>query len=182
MASIDSSAFDYMHFWMLQVKIDSLKGKKIGMYFSAAWCGPCQRFTPQLVEVYNELSPEAGFEVIFVSGDEDEASFRDYFAKMPWLAVPFTDSETRDRLDQIFKVRGIPNLVMVDDRGNVVNENGVGVIRSYGADAYPFTPERMKEIKEGEDRARREQSLKSVLVTPSRDYVISHDGNKVRCL
>uniref|UniRef100_A0A1J3IYZ3 protein-disulfide reductase n=1 Tax=Noccaea caerulescens TaxID=107243 RepID=A0A1J3IYZ3_NOCCA len=162
-----------------QVKIDSLKGKKIGMYFSAAWCGPCQRFTPQLVEVYNELSPKAGFEVIFVSGDEDEESFKDYFAKMPWLAVPFTDSETRDRLDQIFKVRGIPNLVMVDDRGNVVNENGVGVIRSYGADAYPFTPERMKEIKEEEDRARREQTLKAVLVTPSRDFVISHDGNKV---
>ncbi|KAG7585157.1 Thioredoxin domain [Arabidopsis thaliana x Arabidopsis arenosa] len=162
-----------------QVKIDSLIGKKIGLYFSAAWCGPCQRFTPQLVEVYNELSSKVGFEIVFVSGDEDEESFGDYFSKMPWLAVPFTDSETRDRLDELFKVRGIPNLVMVDDHGKLVNENGVGVIRSYGADAYPFTPEKMKEIKEEEDRARREQTLRSVLVTPSRDFVISPDGNKV---
>ncbi|KAH0852217.1 hypothetical protein HID58_094155, partial [Brassica napus] len=162
-----------------QVKIDSLKGKKIGLYFSAEWCGPCQRFTPQLVEIYNELSSKVGFEVVFVSGDEDEDSFKDYFSKMPWLAVPFTDSETRDRLDEVFKVRGIPNLVMIDDEGKLVNENGVGVIRSYGADAYPFTPEKMKEIKEEEERARREQTLKSVLVTPSRDFVITRDGNKV---
>ncbi|KFK40790.1 hypothetical protein AALP_AA2G041400 [Arabis alpina] len=162
-----------------QVKIDSLKGKKIGLYFSASWCGPCQRFTPQLVQVYNELAPKAGFEVVFVSGDEDEESFTDYFSKMPWLAVPFTDSETRDRLDEVFKVRGIPNLVIIDDQGKLENENGVGNIRSYGAEAYPFTPERMKEIKEGEDRARREQTLTSVLVSPSRDFVISRDGNKV---
>ncbi|VVA94062.1 unnamed protein product [Arabis nemorensis] len=162
-----------------QVKIDSLKGKKIGLYFSAAWCGPCQRFTPQLVEVYNELVAKVGFEVVFVSGDEDEESFRDYFSKMPWLAVPFTDSATRDHLDEVFKVRGIPNLVVIDDQGKLENENGVGVIRSYGADAYPFTQERMKEIKDEEDRARREQTLASVLVTPSRDFVIARDGNKV---
>lgn len=161
------------------MKIESLKGKKIGLYFSAAWCGPCQRFTPQLVDIYNELSSNVGFEVVFVSGDEDEDSFKDYFSKMPWLAVPFTDSETRDRLDEVFKVRGIPNLVMIDDEGKLVNENGVGVIRSYGADAYPFTPEKMKEIKEEEERARREQTLRSVLVTPSRDFVITRDGNKV---
>uniref|UniRef100_A0A1J3JEY4 Putative nucleoredoxin 1 n=1 Tax=Noccaea caerulescens TaxID=107243 RepID=A0A1J3JEY4_NOCCA len=67
---------------------------------------------------------------------------------------------------------------MVDDCGNVVNENGVGVIRSYRDDAYPFTLERMKEIKEEAERARKEQTLKSILVTPSRDFVISHDGNK----
>ncbi|CAN8241008.1 unnamed protein product [Cochlearia groenlandica] len=163
-----------------QVKIESLKGKKIGLYFSAAWCGPCQKFTPQLLEIYTELvSSKASFEVIFVSGDEDEESFTDYFAKMPWLAVPFADSETLDRLDEVFKVRGIPNLVIVDDHGKLVNENGVGVVRSYGANAYPFTPEKMSEIKKEEDRARREQTLSSVLVTPSRDFVVSRDGNKV---
>ncbi|XP_010553606.1 PREDICTED: probable nucleoredoxin 1 [Tarenaya hassleriana] len=162
-----------------QVKLDSLKGKKLGLYFSAAWCGPCQHFTPQLTEVYNELSPKGDFEIVFVSGDEDEESFKEYFSKMPWLAIPFTDSETRDRLDELFKVRGIPNLVILDENVKVVNTNGVGMVRGYGVEAYPFTPERMKEIKEEEERARREQTLKSVLVTGSRDFVISRDGNTV---
>ena len=32
-------------------------------------------------------------EVVFVSGDHDEASFKDYFGEMPWLAVDFADKE-----------------------------------------------------------------------------------------
>uniref|UniRef100_A0A1J3HEK6 protein-disulfide reductase n=1 Tax=Noccaea caerulescens TaxID=107243 RepID=A0A1J3HEK6_NOCCA len=164
---------------MFQVKIDSLKGKKnIGLYFSASWCGPCHMFTPQLVEAYNELSPKAGFEVVFVSCDKDEESFVDYFAKMPWLAVPFSDPETRDGLyDEIFKVKSIPNLVILDDHGEVVNENGCDVVIVYGANAYPFTPKRVKEIKkeqdrdwrqrikEVQDRARRERTIESDEVT-----------------
>ncbi|KAI3714827.1 hypothetical protein L6452_21787 [Arctium lappa] len=32
--------------------------------------------------------------------DEDVESFNSYFTKMPWLAVPFTDSETQEALDE----------------------------------------------------------------------------------
>ncbi|CAM8940004.1 unnamed protein product [Rhodiola kirilowii] len=87
-----------------QVKVDSLKGKKIGLYFSASWCGPCQNFTPQLVTVYNEFSSKGDFEIVFVSGDSDAESFDEYFSKMPWLAIPFSDSETRSNLDSLFEV------------------------------------------------------------------------------
>ncbi|VVB06681.1 unnamed protein product [Arabis nemorensis] len=69
---------------------------------------------------------------------------------------------------------------MINDQGKVLGiENSVDVIRSYGADAYPFTRERMKDIIEEEDIARREQALTSVLVSPSRDFVISQHGTKV---
>lgn len=162
-----------------QVKIDSLKGKKIGLYFSASWCGPCQRFTPILAEVYNELSRQGDFEVIFVSGDEDDEAFKGYFSKMPWLAVPFSDSETRDKLDELFKVMGIPHLVILDENGKVLSDGGVEIIREYGVEGYPFTVERIKEMKEQEERAKREQSLRSVLTSHSRDFVISSDGRKI---
>ncbi|KAK2977507.1 hypothetical protein RJ640_016135 [Escallonia rubra] len=162
-----------------QVQIDSLKGKKVALYFSASWCGPCQRFTPNLVDVYNELSPKGNFEIVFVSADEDDESFRGYFSKMPWLAVPFSDSETRKRLDDLFKVRGIPYLVILDETGKALTDEGVDIIREYGVKGYPFTPERIKEIKEEEAAARRNQSLRSILVSSSRDFVISADGKKV---
>ncbi|KAG5522182.1 hypothetical protein RHGRI_034385 [Rhododendron griersonianum] len=164
---------------MLQVKVDNLKGKKVGLYFSASWCGPCQQFTPNLVEVYNELSPKGDFEIVFVSGDRADEAFKGYFSKMPWLAIPFSDSNTRDRLDELFKVMGIPYLVILDENGKVMTEDGVEFIREYGVDAYPFTQERIKQIKEEEEKAKREEPLKFFLASHSRDFVISANGNKV---
>ncbi|MDK0727989.1 hypothetical protein P7A73_14750, partial [Clostridium perfringens] len=43
----------------------------------------------------------------------------------------------------------------------------------------PFTPERIKEIKDQEEEARKNQSLRSVLETPSRDFIITSNGTKV---
>lgn len=34
-------------------------------------------------------------EVVFVSNDRDEESFKNYFSKMDWLAVPFSRAATR---------------------------------------------------------------------------------------
>ncbi|OIT33172.1 putative nucleoredoxin 1 [Nicotiana attenuata] len=162
-----------------QVKLDALKEKQVGLYFSASWCGPCQHFTPNLVEAYNELLPKGDFEVVFLTADEDDESFKEYFSKMPWLAVPFSDSETRKRLDELFAVKGIPHLVILDDSGKVVTDNGVEIILEHGVEGYPFTQERLNELKEQEETAKREQSLKSILESQSRNYVVAADGRKV---
>lgn len=156
-----------------------MKGKKLGLYFSASWCGPCRRFTPTLVEVYNEVEPKGDFEVVFITADEDDESFNSYFSKMPWLAIPFSDSDTRSSLDELFHVRGIPHLVLLDGTGKVVTEEGVDVIREYGVEGYPFTSARIQELRDQEEESRRNQSVRSLLVTPSRDFVISSDGKKV---
>lgn len=102
---------------------------------------------------------------------------------MPWLAVPFSDSETRKRLNELFAVKGIPHLVILDDCGKVVTDNGVEIILEHGVEGYPFTQERLNELKEQEEAAKREQSLKSILESQSRNYVVAVDGRKVdsRC-
>ncbi|CAJ1940139.1 unnamed protein product [Sphenostylis stenocarpa] len=162
-----------------QVKIESLKGKKLGVYFSASWCGPCRKFTPTLVDVYNEFVSKGDFEVVFASADEDDDSFKGYFSKMPWLAIPFSDSETRSRLDELFHVKGIPHLVFLDETGKVVTEDGVDVVREYGVQGYPFTSARIQELRDQEEEARRNQSVISLLTSPSRDFVISSDGKRI---
>ncbi|XP_022141888.1 probable nucleoredoxin 1 [Momordica charantia] len=162
-----------------QVKNSSLIGKNVGLYFSASWCPPCRGFTPVFAGVYEELASKGDFEVVFVSGDNDEESFKDYFSKMPWLSIPFSDSETKERLNEIFEVSGIPRLVVLDADGKVSTEDGVRIVREHGAHAYPFTSDQIKFLKEKEEEAKRNQTISSILVSTSRNYVISNDGNQI---
>uniref|UniRef100_A0A0D6QVY9 protein-disulfide reductase n=1 Tax=Araucaria cunninghamii TaxID=56994 RepID=A0A0D6QVY9_ARACU len=162
-----------------KVKVEELKGRIVGLYFSAHWCPPCRAFTPLLTEVYTKLLDKRGFEIIFVSDDEDESSFQEYFKLMPWLALPFSDTEAREKIDQVFHVTSIPTLVLLDKEGKVISGDGVSIIEGYGAEAYPFSKERLDEIKAKEEAMRQNQSLNSLLVSPERDFVIANDGNKV---
>lgn len=131
--------------------------------------------------MYNELlSDNKKFEVVFVSGDHDEDSFNGYFSKMPWLAIPFSDDGTREKLNQLFKVRGIPHLVILDSSGKVLSEEGTLVVEDYGAEGYPFSAEKINKLREDEEAAKKEQTLRTLLVSPDRDYLISNDKSKVR--
>ncbi|KAF8698720.1 hypothetical protein HU200_034972 [Digitaria exilis] len=163
------------------VKISSIEANTVALYFSASWCPPCRRFTPKLIETYKELSSQGkSFEVVFLSADNDEEAFNAYFAKMPWLAVPFSDSDSREAIDGRFKVSGIPHLVILDAKtGEVYTEDGVEFVSVYGVEAYPFTPERINELKEQEKAAKDSQTIQSVLSTSTRDYLISNKGDKV---
>jgi len=76
-------------------------------------------------------------------------------------------------------VRGIPYLVILDANGKVSTDQGVRIVREYGMDGYPFSAERIEFLKEEEEAAKKNQSLSSILVSGSRDYLVSNDGNKV---
>eukprot|EP01018_Ginkgo_biloba_P008989 Gb_03891 [translate_table: standard] len=132
-----------------QVSVSSLAGKTVGLYFSAQWCPPCQKFTPRLKAVYNKLTEtlkdEEGFEIIFISSDRDEAAFHSYYGSMPWLALPFED-EKRKELSRYFDIRGIPSLVIVGTDGKTVTSEGRYLINLHREKAYPFTEAHLAEI------------------------------------
>lgn len=154
----------------------------MALYFSASWCPPCRGFTPILIEVYKELSSKGDFEVVFVSSDFDEESFQNYFSKMPWLAIPISDEATIKSLGEKFSVMGIPHLVILNKDGKVSTDEGVKVVKEHEAEAYPFTPDRINQLKEEEEAAKRNQSLTNLLAHGPRDYVISNDEKKVNFL
>merc|ERR1711988_384788 len=88
------------------VEHGELDGKILAIYFSAHWCPPCRGFTPQLVETYKKLQAQGKpFEIIFASSDRDMAAFTEYFAEMPWLAIPQGDARKND-LSKLFGVEG----------------------------------------------------------------------------
>ncbi|KAL5250752.1 hypothetical protein ACHWQZ_G016479 [Mnemiopsis leidyi] len=106
------------------VTLDDLKGKYIGLYFSASWCGPCRRFTPSLIWTYNEvLKAGHNFEIIWVSRDRYESSAEDFFQKMPWVRLPWSENYKIGQLFSLTQQRYIPALTILDPDLNVINPN-----------------------------------------------------------
>jgi thiol-disulfide isomerase/thioredoxin len=106
---------------------DALAGKVVLLYFSAHWCGPCRAFTPQLVTLYQLAKmKKRDIEVVFCSADHSEDEFESYYKEhMPWLAIPY-DEDSREALPGMFKVSGIPRLVVLAPSGKVLVDNAGG--------------------------------------------------------
>jgi len=104
-----------------------LANKVVAVYFSAHWCPPCRNFTPMLKEFYNELkSMGASFEIVFVSSDNSQQSFNEYYEIMPWLVVPYGDDRIK-KLKSAAGIQGIPTLIFVDSNsGKVLHEDQDG--------------------------------------------------------
>lgn len=86
-------------------------------YYTASWCGPCQRFTPTLVEFY-EKHKNANFEIVLITNDRDEAAMKAYATqkKMPWPQLKMKEAL---KFKQEFQhgVTGIPSVIVCDLEG-----------------------------------------------------------------
>jgi nucleoredoxin len=95
------------------------------IYFSAHWCGPCRKFTPGLVNYYNEtVARHPEFDLIFVSCDRSPFGMETYMreTKMPWPAVDFQKLAQKDGIRK-YAGKGIPDLVLVDSSGRVLADS-----------------------------------------------------------
>jgi nucleoredoxin len=103
----------------------TLDGVKLyGIYSSAAWCGPCRAFTPDLVRFYSRMKPNhPEFEIIFKSSDRSEADMVAYMKddRMKWPALKYQADTPVNQ----FSGNGIPCLVVVDENGKVLSHSYV---------------------------------------------------------
>jgi len=112
-----------------KVPAEMLKSKKyFGLYFSASWCPPCRMFTPKLSKFVTDFKAKRqDVEFIFCSSDRDDASFKEYFKKMSFLAVDKFNTEGAKSIIEFLSgkcdVNGIPHLAILDSDGNVVCKN-----------------------------------------------------------
>lgn len=96
-------------------------------YYTASWCGPCQKFTPSLVEFYNANKPANNeFEVVLISSDNNEESMTGYAVskKMPWPQLKLAKI-AGFRKEFNHPGTGIPNLVLTDTEGKLLKTSYV---------------------------------------------------------
>jgi nucleoredoxin len=128
----------------------SLKGKVFGLYFSAHWCPPCRGFTPKLAEWYSKDLKGKGLEIVFVSSDQDEGAFKEYFKEQPWLALDFADRKAKEELSQRFGVSGIPSFVIIDADGSVMTKEGRSAVTSDPTGVeFPWYPKPVSNLAAG---------------------------------
>lgn len=128
---------------------DALNGASaVGLYFSAGWCPPCRGFTPQLVSSYTNHLEAKGMRCVFVSWDRSVGDFEGYFAKMPWLALPYEDDALRDALNKQFRVQSIPTLALVNpNTGSVITtEARESLMRDPEGHDFPWPPPLVRDL------------------------------------
>ncbi|KAL6528168.1 hypothetical protein OROHE_015118 [Orobanche hederae] len=177
------------------VKAGELTNKLIAVYLVPLLAVSLEErmATTHLIDTYNYLLPHNVFEVVLVAYETDktlrggsnidpERQFETMFSRMPWTAIPFSDKASRDCLSRRFGVcrygSGFDSFV-IDSTGRVLQDRCLYLFEKYGGLGYPFTNERIRFL-ESQDAALAEQpSLKKLLASPERDYVISNKGDKV---
>ncbi|KAJ3018438.1 UNVERIFIED_CONTAM: hypothetical protein HDU68_011146 [Siphonaria sp. JEL0065] len=85
----------------------------VALYFTASWCPPCRAFTPILNEYYLLQHIQEKLDIVVVSSDREESAHDGYFAKMPWLSIPYADRDRVPALRAKYEVKGIPTLVLI---------------------------------------------------------------------
>jgi len=126
------------------VSLDALQSlTTIGFYFSSYSSTDCRKFTPDLKKTYNIIkSSGKNFEIIFCSKDENEKDWKDQFAEMPWLSLPFQDPRI-SFLYEKFDVKSIPSLIIFDPQNvkTITNKGKQEVSADPNGIRFPWGPE-----------------------------------------
>ena len=119
------------------------------LFFSAGWCAPCDQFLQVLKDFYSEVNlTEKVVEILYVSCDRDDVGFKETYAKMPWITVPY-NNPLHEKLKKKFEIIGVPIVLVCEAKtGFVISHKGRKDIFDHGISCLKFWADDMPSAKE----------------------------------
>ena len=118
----------------------------ICLYFAARSSPPCRIFTPVLLNFYREVNMvEKRLEIIYVPRDKESDGFLAFMNQMPWLAIPFEDERILE-FKRKYNIKGIPSLVVLGQKGEMITLEGRKDIIQKGEEAFDSWMEVYEEV------------------------------------
>ena len=105
------------------MRLSDLRGKYVLIDFWASWCGPCKAEFPNVKRVYNRFS-ESGFEILGVSLDKEESSWKSSIISLGLNWMHVSDLKYWSCAPaRLYKVSSIPSTVLIDKNGYIIAKN-----------------------------------------------------------
>lgn len=101
---LTSQQRNYCHFWHLNVGKEGI--------IQTVKCGKN--------ESKSKLVGDSHFNVLCTSFHRSQDSYQQYVESMPWLCIPWQQAGVRAELAELYGIRGIPTLLLLDSNGHVI--------------------------------------------------------------
>ena len=99
-----------------EIQLKSLRGNVVLLNFWATWCGPCRLEMPVIENLHQQFHGK-GLRVFGVN-DEDIDTIREYVAEHEYSFPTLVDTDQQAM--NLYRIRGIPTMVVIDREGKIV--------------------------------------------------------------
>lgn len=103
----------------------SNKGQTVYLFFWADWCGVCKNEIPKYIQVYRELK-DKNIAFLYISASHSKQS---WMKALDDLTIKnhgthyHCDIDKLDLFWETFKLKGVPQFVVIDSEGNIKDKN-----------------------------------------------------------